>query len=166
MSNHSTQNLQAHNEVGSDPPNNIVSDNLQEERQASQVTAQRVQNDRGGETRSTPVSWPSVAARKEWESFDRDVDQILDSVLFGDIGKKFRTMSTIIWSMGAERFGMEQRQSKGPQHAGENRRTREIANLRGDLRRLRKAFLQASEEEKPALKEMRDNLRERIKTLR
>lgn len=124
-----------------------------------------MQDIRGGETRNKPVRWPSAAARKEWESFDREVDQILESVLIGDIGRKMKAMSTIIWSMGAERFGMEQRQNKGPQHAGENRRSREIAKLRGDLRRLKKAFLQASEDEKPALKEMRDTLRERIKTL-
>ncbi|KAJ7998423.1 hypothetical protein DPEC_G00204780 [Dallia pectoralis] len=55
---------------------------------------------------------------------------------------------------------------KGPQQVGENRRSREKAKLRGDLRRLRKAFRQAPEDEKPALKEMRDNIREHIKTLR
>ncbi len=110
--------------------------------------------------------WPSAAARKDWETFDREIDQVLESVLAGDIGRKMEAMSTIIWNMGAERFGMEQRQTKGPQQAGENRRSREIAKLRGDLRRLKKAFRQAPEEEKPALKEMRDNVRERIKTLR
>jgi len=34
------------------------------------------------------------------------------------------------------------------------------------LRRLRKIFRQALEDEKPAIKEMRDNVRERIKILR
>lgn len=72
-----------------------------------------MQDIRGGETRNKPVRWPSAAARKEWESFDREVDQILESVLIGDIGRKMKAMSTIIWSMGAERFGMEQRQNKG-----------------------------------------------------
>lgn len=166
MSNHSTQNLQAHNEVGSDlPSNNIVSDDRQQQkRQASQETSQR--DNAGGEMRKKLVMWPTTAARKEWEQFDREVDQVLESVLAGDIGRKMKAMSTIIWNMGAERFGMEQRRTKGSQHARENRRSREIAKLRGDLRRLKKAFLQASEDEKPALKEMRDHLRERIKTLR
>jgi len=67
--------------------------------------------------------------------------------------------------MGVERFGTEQRQTKGPQHAGENKPSREIAKLRADLR-LRKIFRQALEDEKPAIKEMRDNVRERIKNLR
>lgn len=48
----------------------------------------------------------------------------------------------------------------------ENRCLKEIAILRGDLRRLKKDFCEASTEEKPALTEIRDNLREHIKTLR
>ncbi len=106
-----------------------------------------------------------MADRKEWEVFDGDIIQVLKSVCAGDIGHKVGAMSTIIWNMGADRFGMEQRQTKDPQQAGVNRRLRDIANLRGNLKRLRKSFLQASEDEKPALKEMRDHLRERIKTL-
>ncbi len=39
------------------------------------------------------------------------------------------------------------------------------AILRWDLRRLRKAFREAIADERPALTEIRDNLRERIKTL-
>lgn len=65
--------------------------------------------------------------------------------------------------MGVERFGTDPRQTKGPQQAGDNRRSRETAKLRGDLSRLRKAFRQAPEDEKPALKKMRD--KEHIKTL-
>lgn len=97
---------------------------------------------------------------------DREIDQVLESVLAGDICRKIKAMSTIIWNMGVERFGTEQRQTKGPQHAGENKPSREIAKLRADLRRLRKIFRQALEDEKPAIKEMRDNVRERIKNLR
>ncbi len=167
VADHSTQNLQAHNEGVSIPSstNNVSDDHPHQERQASQEISQQVRAIEGEEKRK-PVLWPSAAARKDWETFDREIDQVLDSVLTGDIGRKMEAMSTIIWNMGAERFGMEQRQSKGPQQAGENRRLREIAKLRGDLRRLKKAFRQAPEEEKSALKEMRDNVRERIKTLR
>lgn len=48
----------------------------------------------------------------------------------------------------------------------ENRRVKEIAILRGDLWRLRKAYCEATADEKLALTEMCNNLRERIKTLR
>ncbi|KAK0139195.1 hypothetical protein N1851_024123 [Merluccius polli] len=47
-----------------------------------------------------------------------------------------------------------------------SRHQKEIAIQRGDLQRLKKAFRKATEVEKPALTEIRDNLRERIKFLR
>lgn len=82
MSNHSSQNLKAQNVVGSDlPSNNNVSDNLQHlERQASQETAQQVKDPEGREKRKKPVMWPTAAAREEWESFDEEVNQVLESV--------------------------------------------------------------------------------------
>lgn len=95
------------------------------QRQARQETGQQVRAIEEEEKRIKLVLWPTAAARKDWESFDREIDQVLESVLTGDIGRKMKAMSTIIWNMGAERFGMEQRQTKGPQHAGENRHSRE-----------------------------------------
>lgn len=71
-----------------------------------------------------------AAARKDWESFDSEVDQVLESVLAGNSGRKMKAMSTIIWSMGAECFGMEQRHTRGPQHTKENRQLNEIAKLK------------------------------------
>ncbi|KAJ8006925.1 hypothetical protein DPEC_G00112270 [Dallia pectoralis] len=168
VSDHSTQNLQGHN-VGVSIPsdtNNVSDDEQHQERQASQETGQQVRAIEGEEKRKKLVLWPTAAARKDWESFDGEMDQVVESVLAGDIGRKIKAMSTIIWNMGVERFGTEQRQIKGPQQVGENRRSGEIAKLRGDLRRLRKAFRQAPDDEKPSLKEMRDNIRERIKILR
>lgn len=52
--------------------------------------------------RRKTVMWPTAAARKEWEQFDREVDQVLESVLAGGIGRKMKSMSTIIWNMGVE----------------------------------------------------------------
>lgn len=127
VSDHSTQNLQAHNEGVSIPSstNNVSDDQQHQERQARQETGQQVRAIEEEEKRIKLVLWPTAAARKDWESFDREIDQVLESVLTGDIGRKMKAMSTIIWNMGAERFGMEQRQTKGPQHAGENRHSRE-----------------------------------------
>lgn len=102
--------------------------------------------------RKRPVYWPTAAARKEWESSDREVDQVLEAVLAGDIGRKVEALSTIIWTMGADRFGMEQGKVKGLQQAGENRRSKEIAKIRGDMRGLREAFLQVPDGEKTSSK--------------
>jgi len=93
---------------------------------------------------------------------------VLEHILGGDLNWKMKAMASIIWNIGAERFGGKQMRScqSTPRQPRENRRIKEIKQLRADLRRLRKAFRQAEEGEKLALKEIRDNLRERIKTLR
>lgn len=71
--------------------------------------------------RKRAVNWPTAVARKEWKPFDREVDQVLEVVLASDVGRKVEALSTIIWTTGAGRFGIEQRQVKGPQQAGDNR---------------------------------------------
>ena len=73
-------------------------------------------------------------------------------------------MSTIIWIIGADCFGKEERKSKANIKTKENRSLNDIT-LRGDLRRLMKAFQKPRGEEKLALKNIRDNLRECIQTL-
>lgn len=112
------------------------------------------------------MNWPAAVARKEWERFDHDVDEVLETALAGDVGKKLKAMASIIWSIGADRFGKKEPKAKTNTQPKESRRLKEIAILRGDLRRLRKAFREAAGDERPALKEIRDNLRERIKILR
>lgn len=56
-----------------------------------------------------------------------EVAQELEAVLAGDIGKKEEALPTIIWTIGADPFGTEQRKAKAPQQAGENRRSKETA---------------------------------------
>ena len=92
--------------------------------------------------------------------------QVLEAVIAEDVGKKLKAMSSIIWSMGADRFGKKEQKGRVNIQPKESRRLKEIAGLRGDLRRLKKAFREATADEKPALSEIRDSLRERIKILR
>lgn len=166
--NHSPRNLHAHDKEGSrngpadvleDIRHQIVRESTKDMRQPGQNTCTR-------EVRKERVNWPAAGARKEWERFDHDVDQVLQSALAGDVGKKLKAMALIIWSIGVDRFGKEERRAGTISQPKENRRLKSIATLRGDLRRLRKAFREAATEEKPALTEIRDNLRERIKILR
>ncbi|XP_058268375.1 uncharacterized protein LOC131367135 [Hemibagrus wyckioides] len=72
-------------------------------------------------------------------------------------------MASII---GADCFGKKELKGRTYVQTKENKRVKEIAILRGNLRRLRKAYREATADEKPALTEMCDNLRGRIKTLR
>ena len=167
-SNHSPQNLQAQNEEGGRRSIAGVTEATrhQSEREVIQDTRRPSQNTRAGDVRKERVNWPTAAARKEWEMFDRDVDQVLEAASAGDVGKKLKAMSSIIWSMGADRFGKKELKRRVDIQPQENRRLKEIAVLRGDLRRLKRAFREASADERPAITEIRDNLRERIKILR
>lgn len=54
----------------------------------------------------------------------------------------------IIWTMGVDRYGKEERKLKAGNRPTENRHLKEIRDLWGDQRKLKKVFLQASEEEK------------------
>ncbi len=81
------------------------------------------------------------------------------------MGKKLKNMASIIWSTGADRFGKKEPKVKTYIQPKENRRVKEIAILRGDLWRMKKAFHGATADERSALTDIRDNLRECIKTL-
>ena len=92
----------------------------------------------------------------------------METALAGGVDRKVRAMATIIYSMGSDRFGVlpgQGRQKSSPQGRS-NRREKEISNIRAELKRLTKAYKAATEEEKPALAELRDVLRERLKSLR
>lgn len=130
----------------------------QQERDGTQQTRQSVQNINTGETRKEPVKWEM----NEWEKSDRNVDQVLEVTLTGGVGKKIRAKSTIILSIGADHYGKKGNKSKKNIKSRENQRLKKIATLR----RLNKDFHLAREEEKPALKDICDNPRDRIKTLR
>nr|XP_061785060.1 uncharacterized protein LOC133576095 [Nerophis lumbriciformis] len=73
-------------------------------------------------------------------------------------------MSTLIISMGAERFGIKQ--PKAQNIARPNRRETKIAQLRKELKALKHQYKRASEEERPALSELRDILKQKLISLR
>lgn len=83
----------------------------------------QVQVIEGWELRKKLVAW-QPASRKIREWFNREVDQVLESVL---VGGKMKVMSSLIWNMGEEAFRTEQGQTRVLQHVRENRCSREIA---------------------------------------
>lgn len=46
-----------------------------------------------------------------------EVVQELEAVLAGDIGKEEEALPTIIWTIGADPLGTEQRKAEAPQQA-------------------------------------------------
>lgn len=77
--------------------------------------------------------------------------------------QQLQTMCTFIICIGAERFGIKQPKAKTTVRP--NRRENKISAFRRDLKSLKQRFKKASEEEKPALAELRDILRKKLISL-
>ena len=90
---------------------------------------------------------------------------MLEMTTANSADRKIEAMTTIIYSMGLDRFGVEEVKKTGGAPR-ENRRRIEIANIRGDLRRLTRQYRQSAEEERAALEELRKPLRQHLKALR
>ena len=110
------------------------------------------------------IKWPSTADRVEWSKFDEDLDRVLESTIAGNVDRRLTAMSTIICTMGKDRFGSLEKRTKTQVTSKLNRRELEIANLRKEIRCLSRQFREATEEEKEGLKELRKISRERIQT--
>ncbi|XP_077372334.1 uncharacterized protein LOC144033646 [Festucalex cinctus] len=111
------------------------------------------------------VLWPAANKGREWHQFDEDLDQILDATARGGADQKLLSMSAMIISIGAERFGVKEQRATRLQ--GEpNRREVKISQLRQELRLLGRQFKVAREEDKAGLAELRSMVRKRLTTLR
>ncbi|XP_062585204.1 uncharacterized protein LOC134246875 [Saccostrea cucullata] len=135
--------------------------------QSSNQQQEEMGDNRGTDSniRKRKVKWPNSNNKSDWEQFDQDVDAILNTTLAGSIDRKIEAMTSIIYSVGLDRFVAEQRK-KSQKEGRKNRREREIAKMRKDLRQLRKQYRKATDEEKTALSHLRDNIREHLKIAR
>ena len=107
---------------------------------------------------------PIGMEKKTWELFDEEVP-VLECTLTGSAEKKLHSMSRLVYTLGKERFGLLEPRSSRKTWKG-SRRTQRIADIRSDLRRLAKQYRQAGCAEQHALKDLRNNLREQLKSLR
>ena len=108
---------------------------------------------------------PNSNAKGEWEQFDIDTTAVLNTTLSCSVDRKIESMTTIIHNMGMDRFGVEE--GKKPRIGGtKNRRERELAKMRRDLKQLSKQYKKATEVEKTALSDLRENIREQLKVAR
>ncbi|XP_076090373.1 uncharacterized protein LOC143062594 [Mytilus galloprovincialis] len=115
--------------------------------------------------RRKKVKWPNNKSKSEWQQFDEDVDAILNTTLAGNIDRKIESMTSFIYNIGMDRFGADEKEVVR-REGQKNRRESKIAKMRKDLRQLKKRYNQASEDEKPALSELRDTIRKKLKITR
>ena len=118
------------------------------------------------QARLKQIKWPKANEKNVWQQFDDDIDKILDSALSGEVDRKIKAMGSIMYSVAAERFGTVENKRPQQQPHKVNRRTQQIGKIRVELRALTKQYKQAGVNEKAALEELRECLREKLKTLR
>ncbi|KAK0135126.1 hypothetical protein N1851_029059 [Merluccius polli] len=111
------------------------------------------------------IKWPQANQHKLWQQFDEDTSGIINATAKGDAEGRLKSLTTIITSFGAERFGVEEPKSSKPTYTN-NRRADKIHQLRKELRSLAKQFKTAAEAEKPPLAELRHTIRKKLTTLR
>lgn len=99
-----------------------------------------------------------------WHQFDEDAARIIETAK-GDVDRRLQTMTTIIVSFGAERFGVEEGKPIRPNYSM-NTRAERICSLRQKLRTLTNQHKAASEDDRPPLAELRNITRKRLLTLR
>ncbi|XP_053395771.1 uncharacterized protein LOC128555950 [Mercenaria mercenaria] len=117
------------------------------------------------EDRKPRINWPKTSDKEAWKDLDRELDIILTSALQGAADRKLISMTTLIYTVSKERFGIvEHKQTKTSKQP--NRRQRLIEGIRKELRSLSKAYKKASEEERIGLQGLRDIQRSQLLSLR
>lgn len=104
--------------------------------------------------RKERIKWPAMRDSTKWNQFYDDLENILNSALHGGVERKIRALPEIIFALGMERFGAEESKSKSNVPAKPNRRQREVAQKRRELRILRKQYREANTGEKEGLQQL------------
>ncbi len=118
------------------------------------------------EKRKDRIEWPPSSKKKAWSDLDQDLDNILTVTLRGPVENKLKTMTELVYRVCADRFGIKTRKEKVERNSGPNRRQREIAVLRKELRNLRRLWRNASAYDKEGLAQLREDARKRLLSLR
>ena len=106
------------------------------------------------------IKWPPSNNLGEWQKFDEDVCDIVRLSSKSNVDGRLASLTTIITSFAAERFGSkEPKQPKNPYK--KNRRADKIKSIRVELKSLKRQFAVVGSEERPALEELEGAFYER-----
>ncbi|KAL0199484.1 hypothetical protein M9458_008024, partial [Cirrhinus mrigala] len=115
--------------------------------------------------RKPQVRWPKSCERKEWETIDTDISNLLGQ-LRGTVVRKLERMGDLIYNYGVERFGMVEKRKKTSPTQTKSRRQQEIERLVKERRQLKKQWRKAPEEEKEGINLLQAEIKNRLATLR
>ena len=114
----------------------------------------------GEERRKERINWPK-ANSKEWIKFDEDVTNIL-KLVHSSHENKAETHPGIIFRVGSDRFGVKEAKQK-TQSSGPSKRQKKCKTLREEIKKLKKTYKNAPDEEKEAINQLQE---EKLKKLR
>jgi len=144
---------------------NVFVDDAQQDRSSMAQESLGTQQNATDPQHKDRVLWPKGYEKAVWKKFDEDLEVILNSVLQGPAERRISTLTTMVYNIGKERFGTQQKKGSS-QPPRENRREREIKNARKELNSLKRRFRKAPETERIGLQQLREDLRGKLKRLR
>lgn len=92
------------------------------------------------------VKWPRMSSNMEWKQLDEDLDKILEVALAGPVEKKINTLTSIIYNLAREHFGIEERKIASMKEKELNRKEK-MKHRRKEIRTLTKQFKKATDQE-------------------
>lgn len=81
------------------------------------------------------IKWPPLSNARAWEDLDEELDKVLEATLKGSAERKAEALTTVTYSLCAERFGTEERKEKRYEPS---RRRRRMEQIRRELKSLRR----------------------------
>lgn len=112
------------------------------------------------------VKWPKAAEKREWETVNQDLANILRQQV-GTAEKKLDNIGDLIYQYGVERFGVKERSSHKETPAPvKSRRQQEMDRLVRERRQLRKQWRKASDIDREGLALLQDDIKCRLAALR
>ena len=106
------------------------------------------------------VKWPATSDKAAWKQLDEDLSKVLTGAFKAGSLRCLASFGKIVYQYCKERFGALEQTNK------ESRRQAEIREVRAQLRQLKKAWKAASQQRKPEIDILRNQIREVLFTLR
>ena len=107
------------------------------------------------------IKWPASSEDAAYQKFDEDLDKILETTLIGNVERKLKSFTRIVYTVGKERFGIITK-GKAKRKPEPSRRELQKARLRKELKELKKQWKTANDQAKEGLNELREIVRSKL----
>ncbi|VDI05049.1 Hypothetical predicted protein [Mytilus galloprovincialis] len=102
----------------------------------------------------------------QWRDLNDDLGVILETSLQGCVERRIETLTTLVYNIGKERFGVEERKERNNTKQTPNRREQKIKQLRNELKDLNRRYKKSNEIEKLGITCITDTVREELRRTR